>query len=112
MSCSEVRYEVDGVHGVSYIYVHEDLDERGWTPVVKKRRRRSVQSPRQSPLKVNSSEALSTEGSCGEDMSIPSGSVVKYRIIDEQPGLQIRKNRWRDWTPISANTRSKTKSNH
>ena len=66
MSCSEVRYEeVDDVHGV--LYVHEDLDERGWTPMVKKRRCHSIQSPRQSPLKVNSSEALSTEGSSGED---------------------------------------------
>ena len=37
---------------------------------MKKRRHRSIQSPRQSPLKVNSSEALSTEGSSGEDMSI------------------------------------------
>ena len=96
ISCTNVQYEVvDGVQGVTY----ERDGESGWTQVVGKRKKRKSCSSGQSL------EPSSSDVELGNVIPSDPNVVVTYHTLANSPGLRIRQNRLRLWTPIAARTR-------
>ena len=113
--CTNIQYAMkDGVHGVSYT---GNLEEQGWTPVVGRRRRRSVPDfvkrrfPRDHPIHHRGSDAESESDEEALDNAIPTGgtATVDYMMIDNTPGLMVKTRCTRAWTPIAARTRGRLK---
>ena len=119
--CSDVNYEVrEGVHGVTYRC--EGDEEAKWTPVVAKKRKKKCapvplylrrRFPPDHPIhqQNTTSNSDSDSGSdCDLSIVIPSKPAnVQYNEVNGTPGLSIRTNKTRSWTPIATRTRSRLK---
>ena len=109
--CPDVQYKMkDGVHGVSYT---GHLGEQGWTPVVGRRKKRTVPDyikrrfPPDHPIHHQESDVESESDEEALDNAIPTGgkASVDYMMIDNTPGLITKTRCTRAWTPIAARTR-------
>lgn len=115
VECSDVQYAMkDGVHGVSYT---SHLGEQGWTPVIGRRKKRSIPDyvkrrfPPDHPIHHQDSDAESESDEEALDNAIPTGGKanVDYLVIDNTPGLIVKTRCTRAWTPIAARTRARLK---
>ena len=113
--CSNVQYGMkDGVHGVSYT---SHLGERGWTPVIGRKKKRTIPDyikrrfPRDHPIHKQESDAESESDEQDLDNVIPGpagGKVnIEYRMVDNIPGLSIKTRNTQSWTPVAARTRAR-----
>ena len=114
--CSNVRYDKrGGVHGVTYCT--EEGDE-GWTPVKRRRVKRTVPlhlvrrraPPHVKATLVSSSDSETDSDSSSTSLTIPDHATVNFSIVDGKPGLQVNTRNTRNWTPVAARTRAKLKS--
>ena len=115
-TCSEIQYEVkEGIHGVAYS--HDG--ERGWTPVVGKKKKRCVPDfikrrfPPDHPVRTSNSSESDGDSTSEEDLNtvIPNGANVnvQFKMVDNTPGLTVRTRSTRSWTPIATRTRARLK---
>ena len=94
--CSNLQYvNKDGVHGVSYT---NHLGEPGWTPVIGRKRKRTIPSyikrrfPPDHPIHKQESDAESNSSDEQDlDNVIPAGGNVnvEFAMVDNTPGLSI-----------------------
>ena len=96
-TCSEIQYEVkEGIHGVAYS--HDG--ERGWTPVVGKKKKRCVPDfikcrfPPDHPVCTSNSPKSDDDSTSEEDLNtvVPTGASVdvQFKMVDNTPGLTVR----------------------
>ena len=113
--CSEIQYEVkEGIHGVAYS--HDG--ERGWTPVVGKKKRCvpdfiKRRFPPDHPVRTSNSFESDGNSTSEEDLNtvIPNGTNVdvQFKMVDNTAGLTVRNRSTRSWTPIARRTRARLK---
>ena len=94
-TCQSVSYEKrDGVPGVQYF---DEDGQEGWTPVVKKKRKR----------KPGAGVKEDSEESSDEELPIRAARQAKYKEKEGIPGLSVRygntMHSWK-WTPIRTTT--------
>jgi len=97
--CKAVEFELrDEVPGVRFL-----ADEHeGWTPIVKRKRKRGHHFP--SASRSDSDSSTDSESSTDEiPAHILNAQVVKCHVntVDSSPGLHYRMSRVRGWIPIS-----------
>jgi hypothetical protein len=110
--CTNIQYAMkDGVSFTGH------LKEQGWTPVVGRRRRRSIpnfvkrQFPPDHPIHHRDSDTESESDEGALDIAIPTGgtATIDYMMIDNTPGLIVKTRCTRAWTPIATRTRGRLK---